>query len=235
LIPIQAAERYGLILVRLGSDVPIDAEQHLAGIGDELTGFGLQDMRFFAEQTGTRDMNWKQAIDTFTESYHVFSLHRDTIAHDFLSVPGVGVAYGPHHLGVALRRSVVDLLEQDEASWDLRAHASLVYRIFPNVIFNLPKDGHVELWQIYPEDRSPNRTRVSMKFYTPGRVESEKAQRFWQTNFDLTVRVVFAEDFDAQADIHRGLRSGLLPELVYGRNEPGLILFHQSIEAALAR
>lgn len=235
LIPIQCAERYGVIAVRIGADAPVDLEEHLCGIGEELTGFDFGAMRFFAEQTGTWDMNWKQAVDTFTESYHVFSLHKETIAHDFLSVPGIGLAYGPHNLGGAMRRSITELLDREEDAWTLREHASLVYRIFPNVIFNLPKDGHVELWQIYPEDRSPNRTRISMKFYTPGDVESDKARRFWQTNFDLTVRVVFAEDFDAQAEIHRGLRTGLLPELVYGRNEPGLIQFHRSIEDALAR
>lgn len=233
LIPIPAAERYGLIAVRPGGTTPIDLEEHFAGLGEELVAFGFGDMRFFAERSGVWDMNWKQAIDTFTESYHVFSLHRHTIAHDFLSAPGVGVAFGPHNLGAAMRRSVVELLDKDESEWNLREHASLVYRVFPNVIFNLPIDGHAELWGIYPEDGSPHRTRVSMKFYTPGEVTSEKAQHFWQTNFDLTVKVVFEEDFDAQAEIHRGLRSGLLPELIYGRNEPGLIHFHTEIARAL--
>ena len=231
LLPVPVGERYGLIVARPGGSTPVDVEAHLAGLGEELTGFRFGDVRFFAEKSGTWEMNWKQAIDTFTESYHVFSLHKHTIAHDFLSVPSVGIAYGPHHIGTAMRRSVTELLERDESEWDLRAHSSIVVRMFPNTILNLPMDGHVELWEIYPE--AVDRTRISMKLYTPGEVTSEKAQRFWQANFDLTVSVVFKEDFDAQAEIFRGLRTGLMPELIYGRNEPGLIGFHTAVRAAL--
>lgn len=233
LYPVPVAERYGTIFVRPGGSAPIDVEEHLQGMGDEIAGFGFDRFRFFAERSGVWDMNWKQAIDTFTESYHVFSLHRETIAHQFLSVPSVSLAFGPHSIGMALRKTVTQLLEQDEASWSLRKHASLVYRVFPNVVFNLPMDGHAELWEIYPEDRSPNRTRVSMRFYTPEPVTTDKARAFWQANFDLTMSVVFQEDFDAQAEIHRGLRTGLLPEVIYGRNEPGLIDFHRDIARAL--
>lgn len=233
LIPVPVAERYGLVFVRPGGTSPIDAEEHLSGMGDELAGLGFDRMRFFAERSGVWDMNWKQAVDTFTESYHVFALHRETIAGDFLSAPAATVPFGPHNFTAAFRRSVTQLRERDEPERHLREHAGLVYRIFPNVIFNLPIDGHAELWEVYPEDGSPHRTRISMKFYTPREVTTDKERNFWKKNFDITVKVVFEEDFDAQAEIHRGLRSGLLPELVYGRNEPDLIRFHTEIEKAL--
>jgi hypothetical protein len=34
--------------------------------------------------------------------------------------------------------------------------------------------------------------------------------------------------------IHKNLKSGALPQLVYGKNEPGLIHLHTSINNALA-
>jgi phenylpropionate dioxygenase-like ring-hydroxylating dioxygenase large terminal subunit len=233
LIPVAVAERFGVIFARPGGTAPIDVEDHLAGLGPELAGFGFENYRFFAERSGVWDMNWKQAIDTFTESYHVFSLHRQTIAQSFLSVPAVGVFFGPHAFTPAMRRSSSEMLEQDESEWDVRKHASIVIRIFPNTVLNLPIDGHAELWEVYPEDGSPHRARISMKFYTPEEPASDKARQFWRANFDLTCSVVFTEDFDAQADIHRGLRAGLQPEFIYGRNEPVLIHFHQHIERAL--
>ncbi len=49
----------------------------------------------------------------------------------------------------------------------------------------------------------------------------------------FTQKVVFEEDFGQQQDIHRSLRSGLMPEVVYGRNEPALIHHHEQIAAAL--
>ena len=45
------------------------------------------------------DANWKLIHDTFLESYHVFSLHRDTLAPDLLSTPFVGEEFGPHSRG----------------------------------------------------------------------------------------------------------------------------------------
>jgi hypothetical protein len=100
-------------------------------------------------------------------------------------------------------------------------------------ILNLPMSGHVELWEIYPEPGDPHRTRVTVRFYVPRERHTELEREFWSANVNFTHRVVFQEDFDQQQDIHRSLRTGLLPELVYGRNEPALIHHHQQVELAL--
>jgi hypothetical protein len=94
--------------------------------------------------------------------------------------------------------------------------------------------GHAELWEMYPEPEDPHRTRVTVRFYTPGRPKTDEEQAFYATNVKLTTQVVFKEDFDQQQDIHRSLRTGLMPEVVFGRNEPMLIHHHEQIELALA-
>jgi phenylpropionate dioxygenase-like ring-hydroxylating dioxygenase large terminal subunit len=233
LISLPVAERFGLLLVRPAGGAPIDAEAELAGLGPELGDLGFENHRFFTEVSASFQMNWKLGIDTFLETYHIFSLHRATIADDFLSTPSVHEAFGPHGRIVAFRRSVLDLAELDEEEWSLREHASIVYRLWPNVIVNVTAAGHSELWEFHPEAGSPDHTRVTIKFYTPGEVGSEKARAFWNRNVEYTTGVVFAEDFPQQETIHANLRSGLLPELIQGRNEPALIHFHQSFAAAL--
>jgi phenylpropionate dioxygenase-like ring-hydroxylating dioxygenase large terminal subunit len=231
--PVPTAERFGLIFVRLGSDAPIDVAQELQELGPELGDFELEQFRFFDERSGTFDANWKLIHDTFLESYHVFSLHRDTIAGDLLSTPFVGDTFGAHGRGAVMRKEVVKLLELDEAEWNLRPNASIVYLIFPSVVINLPMSGHAELWEMYPEPDDPHRTRVTVKFYTPGNPRSEEERAFFETNVGFTEAVVFKEDFDQQQDIHRSLRTGLMPEVIYGRNEPMLIHHHEQIELAL--
>jgi phenylpropionate dioxygenase-like ring-hydroxylating dioxygenase large terminal subunit len=230
---VPTAERFGLIFVRLGSNAPIDVAQELAGLGPELAGFELDRFRFFEQRSGVFEANWKLIHDTFLESYHVFSLHRDTIAGDLLSTPFVGDTFGAHGRGAVMRREVTKLLERDESEWDLRANASIVYLIFPSVVINLPMSGHCELWEMYPEPDDPHRTRVTVKFYSPREPRSDEERRFWETNVTFTEAVVFKEDFDQQQDIHRSLRTGLMPEVVYGRNEPMLIHHHEQIELAL--
>jgi phenylpropionate dioxygenase-like ring-hydroxylating dioxygenase large terminal subunit len=234
LISLPVAERFGLVMVRPGGGAAIDIEEELAGLGPELADHRFDDHRFFAERSGEWGMNWKLGIDTFLEAYHIFSLHKATIADDFLSTPGMFEPFGPHARILAFRRSVIDLADLDESEWNLREHCAVLYRLLPNTVLNLTAAGHSELWEFYPVDRSPHRTRVSIKFYTPGEVTSDRERDFWLRNVDYTTGVVFAEDFLQQQVIHGNLRTGLLPELVYGRNEPGLIHFHQSVNSALA-
>ncbi len=233
LVPVPTAERFGLIFARLGSDAPIDVAAELQGLGPEIADWELDRFRFFKERSGTFDANWKLIHDTFLESYHVFSLHRDTIAGDLLSTPFVGDTFGAHGRGVVMRKDVVKLLERDESEWDLRANASIVYLLFPSVVINLPMSGHAELWEMYPEPDDPHRTRVTVKFYTPGEPRTDEERAFFETNVRFTEGVVFKEDFDQQQDIHRSLRTGLMPEVIYGRNEPMLIHHHEQIELAL--
>jgi len=233
LLPVPVAERFGLIFARIGSNAPIDVAAELGDLGPELAEFDLERFRFFDQRTGVFDANWKLIHDTFLESYHVFSLHSDTIAGDLLSTPFVGDTFGAHGRGAVMRKEVTRLLELPESNWDLRANASIVYLIFPSVVINLPMSGHAEMWEVYPEPDDPHRTRVNVRFYSPGKPASEEEREFWATNVRFTESVVFREDFDQQQDIHRSLRTGLMPEVVYGRNEPMLIHHHEQIELAL--
>jgi phenylpropionate dioxygenase-like ring-hydroxylating dioxygenase large terminal subunit len=234
LLPVPVAERFGLIFARLSSQTPIDVAAELQGLGSELADYDFDQFRFFEERSGVFEANWKLIHDTFLESYHVFSLHKDTIAGDLLSTPFVGDLFGPHARGAVMRKEVVKLLERDESEWDLRKNSSLVYLIFPSALINLPMSGHAELWQMYPEPDDPHRTRVTVRFYSPGAPKTEEERAFYETNVRFTTQVVFKEDFDQQQDIHRSLRTGLMPEVVYGRNEPMLIHHHEQIELALA-
>jgi phenylpropionate dioxygenase-like ring-hydroxylating dioxygenase large terminal subunit len=236
LVSLPVAERFGLIFAAVGAGgaQTIDVESALAGLGPELAEYDFGSWHFLSERTGLFDANWKLIHDTFLESYHVFSLHRNTLAPDMLSTPFVGENFGPHTRGVVMRKEVTKLLELPESEWDLRANASVVYILFPSVAINLPMSGHAELWDMYPEPEDPHRTRVTVRFYTPRVPASDEQRAFWDANVRFTTKVVFEEDFGQQRDIHRSLRTGLMPEVVYGRNEPALIHHHQQVELALA-
>ena len=170
---------------------PIDIGAALGGLGPEIAEYGFEDFRFFDERSGVFDANWKLIHDTFTETYHVFSLHRDTLAPDMLSTPFVGDVFGANTRGVVMRKEVMRLLEQDESEWELRPYASIVYLVFPSVILNLPMSGHAELWEIYPEPEDPHRTRASVKFYVPAARDTDAEREFWAANVRFTHRVVF--------------------------------------------
>lgn len=233
LIQVPVAERFGLIFARPGGVDPIDVEAELSGLGPEISDFDLGNWAFYDQRQGVFDANWKLIHDTFTEAYHVFSLHSDTLAPDMLSTPFVGESFGPHTRGVVMRKEVTTLLERPEQEWELLPFASVVYLLFPSVVINLPMSGHAELWEIYPEPEDPHRTRVTVRFYVPRLPDDDEKRAFWDANVRFTEKVVFGEDFGQQQDIHRSLRSGLMPEVVYGRNEPALIHHHEQVALAL--
>jgi phenylpropionate dioxygenase-like ring-hydroxylating dioxygenase large terminal subunit len=108
LLPVPVAERFGVIMARVGGvSAPVDVEAELSGLGEEIGDLALDEYLFFDERSGVFDANWKLIYDTFLESYHIFSLHRDSIGPDLLSTPFVGDAFGPHARGAVMRREVV--------------------------------------------------------------------------------------------------------------------------------
>jgi hypothetical protein len=93
---------------------------------------------------------------------------------------------------------------------------------------------HARAAVMHPEPQNPHCTRVTVKFYVPHEPADEEERGYWEANVRFTHRVVFQEDFDQQQDIHRSLRTGLMSEVIYGRNEPLLIHHHRQVEGALS-
>ncbi|MAD94273.1 MAG: (2Fe-2S)-binding protein, partial [Rhodobacteraceae bacterium] len=67
----------------------------------------------------------------------------------------------------------------------------------------------------------------------PEPVKTEKAERYWQKNYDV-VRTVFSEDFEIGENIQKGLNAGANTEFIFGRYEIGLHLGTKAIKDALA-
>lgn len=231
LIPLQAAEDCGVILVRTQGDAPIDVRHELHDLAPDFAGHGFDQFSFFKEHHSSWAMNWKQPYETFLEAYHIFALHRDSLAHEVMTAPMLTDTMGPHGRGLLMGRKAPQLLERPASEWRFSRHANLVYWIFPNSVLSMPMTGHAELWQFYPE--GPDRTRVHTRFYTPKALATEQEAKFWNGIVDFTVSVVTREDFAQQEGIFANIKTGQLPEIYFGRNEPALIHYHQSLQRAL--
>lgn len=236
LIDLPAREHAGLILVRMertdsSSDLVRDMEFN--GLDEELKVHEFESFAFFEERHSEWRMNWKQPYETFLEAYHIFALHQGTLAKEVLSTPMLTDAFGPHGRGVLMGRRAKELADRPEEEWERAGNANIVHWIFPNTVLSLPMTGHAELWQFYPVADSPMQTQVHVRFYTPEPVETDKERNFWERMVEFTMGVVTTEDLAQQELIHKNIRSGSLPELIFGRNEPALIHYHEALAQRL--
>lgn len=124
-----------------------------------------------------------------------------------------------------------ELLNRPESEWRRFANATLVYWLFPNAVLSMPQSGHAELWTFVPVDDRPDRSVISVRFYAAPSAPRE--DEFWKRLIAFTMSVVDSEDFAQQALIQRNVASGLLDEIVFGRNEPALIHFHEQLDSVL--
>jgi phenylpropionate dioxygenase-like ring-hydroxylating dioxygenase large terminal subunit len=232
LSPVAAAEAHGMVFVRLEGSEPIDVESWLGGIQEELSGFGLERYHHVETRSNARRINWKLTFDTFCEVYHIQALHRATIAPLIMSSATLFDAYGPHCRVLAPRWSIDELDEKPRESWDLLSHATLIYLMAPNSVFVYQQD-HAELWQIFPTE-DPDHSTMLIHLYAPEEPTTEKARTYWRKNMDLLMQVTDTEDFIMCEQIQSSFKSGAQESIVFGRNEPGLIHYHRSLDQLLA-
>jgi phenylpropionate dioxygenase-like ring-hydroxylating dioxygenase large terminal subunit len=227
---IRVAEKHGLVFASL-ADAPIDVDALLGGMEAELAEYGLARYVHFETRVREWDFNWKLVIDTFTEPYHIPSLHRRSIAPDYDSRNAIWDAFGLGQRTVNFRTTIEkELSEKPESERTLLPHTTIEYFLMPNVVLTHQID-HVELWRAAP--LAVDRTLVSTSLFAPTPAETDAARRHWKKNLDLLLHVTETEDFPLMARIHRGLAAGVVRELVYGRVEPALVHYHRSLNRLL--
>jgi hypothetical protein len=92
---------------------------------------------------------------------------------------------------------------------------------------------HVELSRIFPCESRVDRAMMELGLYVPKAPTTDDERTHWDKNMQLVLDVVTGEDFPAARSIQIGLASGAQTHVVYGRNEPAMIHYHQSMRAAL--
>jgi phenylpropionate dioxygenase-like ring-hydroxylating dioxygenase large terminal subunit len=230
--PLPVAEQHGLVVARPAGDERVDVDAWLCGLGVELAAREYSTLFPYKRVSTTWQCNWKLLLDTFLESYHVFALHRESLAPFYLGVASPFDAFGNHNRIVVPQSSVLDQADRPRDEWELLPYAVLQYYLAPNVIVsNLY--GYVLTWRFVAD--AADRTTVELSMYTYESVESETRHKHFDERFDAARSVTSNEDFPESERIHRNLASGVVDHTNAGRNEPGIIHFHRMLDAQLAR
>ncbi len=229
LAPVPVGEACGVVFVRPEGDDPVNAPWLVGDASHDLDDFAVGDYVPFDRWESSWPCNWKLLVDTFLESYHVFSLHRTTVGRYYLSQPMTYKGYGPNLRFQTCQKSILELAEAPEKEWDLLSRATVEYLIAPNTILSHSVD-HFAVYQFLPT--AVDSTDVTMTLYTPEPV-TDQTRPHYERTLELHQKVGAGEDFPQAVKIQQSLASGLVTETLIGRHEVALNHFHQALDSLL--
>jgi phenylpropionate dioxygenase-like ring-hydroxylating dioxygenase large terminal subunit len=236
LVTLPLCEKYGLVWVlptpAADGTTEFDIDPWLGGLGPELAFYQFGTWALYDKRVVCESMNWKILVDTFNEGYHIGFLHRNSLREILYGNVTDFQSYGFNHRLVIPRRKLERLKTEPEESWDLMWNTTLIYALFPNTLLIVQGD-HVEFARIFPNAGCVDRAMMELALYVPELPSTEEERAHWDKNMQLVLDVVTGEDFPAGRTIQIGLASGAQTRVVYGRNEPAMIHYHQSMRAAL--
>ena len=232
LTPLAVVERYGLIWVRPTPGEPIDPDTLMDGMERDVAPYRWSSYHHHATRVVRRRMNWKLAVDTFLESWHVPVLHRRTIAPVLHGGVGVFDQFGRNLRVIFPLRSIDELRHQPESEWDLVQRALIIHVIFPNTVLVMASD-HLETWRIFPAGERPGESVLQVSLYTPEPASTDGERAEWDRRLALLLGTVNDEDFAVAEDIQQGIVTGAQAHVTFGRHEPALAHFHRALAREL--
>jgi phenylpropionate dioxygenase-like ring-hydroxylating dioxygenase large terminal subunit len=229
-------EKHGLVWVHAtpagdGAGT-FDIDPWLGGLGPELGSWGFDTWSFYDRRLIPEPMNWKIMVDTFNEGYHIGFLHKESLGPILHGNVTDFQAFGPNHRLVFPRKKLERLKGMPQDEWDAMWYSTIVYSLFPNTIFIVQGD-HVEVNRMFPSEGRADRAVMDLGLYVPKAPTTDEERTHWDKNMRLILDVVTGEDFPAGRTMQLGFHSGAQTHTVYGRNEPAMIHYHQSLRRAL--
>jgi phenylpropionate dioxygenase-like ring-hydroxylating dioxygenase large terminal subunit len=236
LTPLPLAEKHGMVWVlptpAADGSADLDIDPWLYGLEEDLKFWKLDTYHFHARHVQYEEMNYKLLVDTFLEGYHFGFLHAETL-HNVLK-PNINhfETFGPHSRTTYPRVKLDRLRTKPEDEWDLMWNSTIVTQMFANTVFS-PQGDHMEIYRMFPVDGRPDRAVMETSLYIPKAAETEDEKRHWDANLALAIKVITTEDFPAGRTMQMGASSAAQSHVIYGRNEPAMIHYHQSIRREL--
>ncbi|KLO40466.1 (2Fe-2S)-binding protein [Mycobacterium nebraskense] len=232
LTELPATEFAGFLWVALDPGSPLDVAAHLGPLADELDSWGIGRWSLLGEKILDCPINWKLAVDTFSENYHFATVHQQTFATIARSNCTVFDAFGPHHRLIFPLNTILALDEIPEERWDPFQNMVVIYALFPNIVLSVTI-ANGELFRIYPGDR-PGRSITVHQNSTPLDLSDESVAAGAQAVFEYAHATVRDEDYRLVEGLQANLESGASDHLLFGRNEPGLQHRHITWAQAVA-
>lgn len=227
---LQCVEAGGVIWVGLDPDEDYDFSDAQGQLAADLDAFGLGDHRVYKHKTFDLKANWKILMESFLESYHPPSLHKDTVATQFALTPTVLTRLGRNMRQATGRIDFTrDMIRLDPD--EMHKNVTHAYCLFPTAVL-VTSPHYINFMTMMP--RGVDRTIVEYYYLAKRLPDSPEMEAKYDRSFDFTAnRVFYNEDFRAAEMVQEGLASGALKDVTFGGLEEGLAFFHDAIADVL--
>jgi nitrite reductase/ring-hydroxylating ferredoxin subunit len=225
---LPCAERAGLIFVGLTPGMPFDIDANLAGVDRHIAASEPDTLHYGGERL-IEAPNWKIVMDGHLESYHFASLHRNSIGPNTFNNCGTIDRFGPHILITVAHKHIVELLERPEDDWHPLREGMMTaqYVLFPGTSVTLLPNGMMAQMVRPAGEIGRSTNTMVMGFHEPAEDAAAAAEQ--SGILDFIGSVLRDEDYAMGFDIQKGLGSGAQTEVIFGRNEPGVTYFHETM------
>jgi nitrite reductase/ring-hydroxylating ferredoxin subunit len=230
LVACPAEERHGLVFVQAAPGSVLDLDAHLGGLDRDLAAIGLANAEIVHKDTLQVPASWKYGLDTFFETYHLNSLHRETFRGLFSPVC-VLETFGAHHRFTFSPLDLAQWLDMPATEWPVDL-IPLQYFIFPNTIISVgstsPTGETVNMHSIFPASVGHFASKLS--YIALGGVRSRKHRAEIDIAYSKARQALVNEDYSVVAESYSGM-SALPPgtNLPVGRQEIGVQNFHRNV------
>jgi len=233
LLELPAVEKHGVLLVHPDPAGEIDADRVLEGLGPDFDNWGFDQYVNVGSDAYDMPLNWKLAIDTFGETYHFSSLHRNTLFPMFHgNVQGFD-HWERNHRMILCVREIDEMRKRPENEWNVREAGFPVYWMFPNVMFNVGRHS-ITVVRVVPHPTEIGRSVSHIGYYfDPVELENPSAEHSPQEFFEAFASIIRDEDYAAASLSQKTAESGLQDWFLFGRNEPTLHHYHNTYRKVL--
>ena len=250
LLELPAVEQSGLLWVHPNPEASLNVDELLGGLAHELPSYGIDNQQMVGHTTIDKELNWKFANDTFGETYHFRKLHKDTLGRLYYGNNLHFEEFGRHHRFVTANRGIDAMRALPESDWDIEQCTFVLYHLFPNVQLITGKSS-TTLIRIYPAKDDPGRSITRISFYYAAEIAEEaddlgsevaserdaynpqERRASLSAALEVFKSTVEDEDYVMGEMQQKAAESGLLKEIIFGRNEPALHHFHNNYREAL--
>jgi len=232
LVALPAAEWKGMIFVKATPGEEIDVEAFLGEIAPLFAALELDALECVRKDRFELESNWKIALDTFCETYHVPSLHRDSLSRNLIPYVTLFDHYGRHHRYSGPGVDFTELLDRPESAWPKGGYQAVHY-LFPNttIAYTHALDGKtpvVSIFQLFPGDTVGQSVTLGSTYRrrdAPDASDEEISEMH-----DIVLDVVINEDYPIARDAFVSISNAPKDfEIVLGRSEVLLQRYHRDI------